>query len=78
MKVLAKDLEVKLGLFMADAVHLASAIYLRVAYFVVDDHHFLEPAVMSYAASLGVQVLNLPDLIAALHASAGKAGPPSP
>jgi hypothetical protein len=78
VKALAKELEIKLGLFMADALHLASAIYLRVPYFVVDDQHFLAPAVVNHAAKFGVQVLNLPDLIAALNASAGKPVPPSP
>jgi predicted nucleic acid-binding protein len=75
VKTLTKDIELTLGLFMADALHLATAIYMVVQYFVVDDHHFLAPAVVNYAASFGVQVVNLPDLLAALNRGAGAAGP---
>src|SRR5438046_1368880 len=49
VKPLAKDIEMTLGLFMADALHLATAIYLRVQYFVVDDRHFFTPDVVQYA-----------------------------
>jgi hypothetical protein len=69
VKPLAKDIEMQLGLFMADALHPATAVYLRVECFVVDDHHFLTPVVVNYAAGFGVQVVNLPDLIAALDAA---------
>jgi len=69
VKTLAKDMEVKLGLFMADALHLATAVYMRVEYFVVDDHHFLSPDVVNYAVGFGVKIVNLPDLIAALNAT---------
>jgi len=74
VKTLAKDIEVTLGMFMADALHLATAVHLGVDYFVVDDHHFLTSAVVNYAVSFGVQVVNLPDLIASLN-SAGSAIP---
>jgi predicted nucleic acid-binding protein len=74
----AKDIELGLGLFMADALHLAAAIYLGVQYFVVDDQHFLAPDVVKHAATCGVQVVNLPDLLAALTRGGGKASPPSP
>lgn len=78
VKPLTKDIEMSLGLFMADALHLATAVYLRVRLFVVDDHHFLTPVVVTYAAGFGVQVVNLPDLIAAVNAAAGGASPPVP
>jgi predicted nucleic acid-binding protein len=78
VKTHAKDIIIALGLFMADALHLATAVYMRVRYFVVDDHHFLTPDVLNDAAGFGVQVINLPDLIAALNAVAGGAGPPPP
>lgn len=67
VKTLAKDIEVTLGMFMADALHLATAVHLGVDY-------FLTSAVVNYAVSFGVQVVNLPDLIAALN-SAGSAIP---
>jgi hypothetical protein len=71
--VLAKDLELGLGLFMADALHLATALYLNASHLVVDDHHFLAPEVVSYAAGFGVRIVNLPDLIAELDAAGGRA-----
>jgi hypothetical protein len=46
-------------------------VYLQVQYFVADDHHLLSPTVLSYAASVGVQVCDLPTLIAALGSSGG-------
>jgi hypothetical protein len=70
VKTQTKEIQMTLGLFMADALHLATAIYLGVEYFVVDDHHFLTPDVVNYAAGFGVKVVNLPDLIAALNAAA--------
>ena len=66
VKALAKDVEVTLGLYMADALHLATALHLEADYLVVDDHHFLEPEVVDYAAARGVAIVDLPDLIAAL------------
>ncbi|HXG12839.1 MAG TPA: type II toxin-antitoxin system VapC family toxin [Gemmataceae bacterium] len=77
VKPQAIEIELALGLFMADAVHLATAVYVPVQYLVVDDRHFLTPDVITYAAGFGVQVVNLPDLIAALNA-AGRGVPPSP
>jgi hypothetical protein len=74
VKTRAKDIEMSLGLFMADAVHLATATDMSVQYFEVDDHHFFAPDVQNYAAGFGVRVVNLPDLIAALNAPA--AAPP--
>lgn len=78
VKVLAKDAEMSLGLFMADAIHLATAVYLGVQFFVVDDRHFLAPAVVAHASSAGVRVVDLPTLIAALGAAPGGAASPTP
>jgi predicted nucleic acid-binding protein len=74
VKTRTKEIEVALGLFMADALHLATAVHLGVSHFVTDDHHFLTPAVAGFAASAGLQVVNLPDLIAALGGPAGAPG----
>jgi predicted nucleic acid-binding protein len=78
VKSQAKEIQMTLGLFMADALHLATAVYLTSSYFVVDDRHFLAPDVINYAAGFGVQVVTLPGLIAALGAAAGGASPPTP
>lgn len=77
-KTLTKEIEMGIGLFMADALHLASAINMKASHFVVDDHHFLTPAVASYAAGFGLQVVSLPDLIAALNTASSKTTPPTP
>jgi len=77
-KLLAKDLELTLGLFMADALHLATAVHLRASHFVTDDEHFLASSAVSHAAGLGVRVVNLPDLTAALSASKRASTAPSP
>jgi predicted nucleic acid-binding protein len=66
VKVRAKDLEISLGLFMADALHLATAVHLQAEFFVTDDHHFLTPEVVGFAGRSGVKVLGLPDLMAAI------------
>lgn len=65
----AKNIQLRLGLFMADAIHLATAVHLGAEYLVVDDHHFLMPEVVNYAAGSGVSIVNLPDLISALDAA---------
>jgi predicted nucleic acid-binding protein len=74
VKTRAKEIEVALGLFMADALHLATAAHLGASHFVTDDRHFLTPAVAAYVASAGLQVVNLPDLIAALGGTTGMPG----
>lgn len=71
VKEAAKELEISVGLFMADALHLATAIHLGADYFVADDHHLLHPAVVAYARGEGVQIVDLPGLIAALNALGG-------
>jgi predicted nucleic acid-binding protein len=62
----AKEIEIVLGLFMADAIHLATAVHLGADFLVVDDHHFLTAHVVNYAANRGVRVVDLPGLIVAL------------
>jgi predicted nucleic acid-binding protein len=76
VKTQAKEFEIQLGLFMADALHLVTAVYLRVQQFVVDDHHLLAPAVVRHAASVGVQVCDLPTLIAVLAPPGGSGSQP--
>jgi predicted nucleic acid-binding protein len=78
VKVRAKEIIMTLGLFMADALQLATAVHLQTQYFVVDDRHFLTPPVQQYAAPFGVQVVNLPDLIAALGPAGSGPTPPTP
>jgi predicted nucleic acid-binding protein len=77
VKTQTKEIEITLGLFMADALHLASAVHQRAQYFVVDDYHFRTPAVVNFAAGFGVQIVSLPELIIALG-PAGSTSPPSP
>ncbi len=75
VKVQAKEIILTLGLYMADAVQLGTAVYLSAQYFVTDDRHFFTPPVVAYAARFGVRVINLPDLIAALNAARGTGTP---
>jgi predicted nucleic acid-binding protein len=66
VRIVAKDLEINLGLYVADALHLATAINRRVSHFVTDDQHFLVSGLVNYAAGLGLRIVNLPDLMLAL------------
>ncbi len=74
----AKDVEIAIGLYTADALHLATALFWKADYFAVDDHHFLTPKAKAYAASRGVQTVDLPALIAALNAAAPGPSAPTP
>jgi predicted nucleic acid-binding protein len=68
VRTVAKDLEVGLGLYVADALHLAAAISRRASHFVTDDQHFFVSDVVNYAAGLGLRIVNLPDIMLALAA----------
>lgn len=72
----AKELIVALYLAVADALHLATAIHAKAGYFVTEDQYLLKPGVVGHAKSLGVEVVDLPNLIAALNAPAAEPSPP--
>jgi predicted nucleic acid-binding protein len=76
LRNLAKDFVAAYYLGVADALHLATAIDTKARYFVSEDQDLLKSAVVNSVRGLGVEVVNLPSLIAALNASG--AGPPSP
>ena len=59
-------LEIALGLYAADAVHLATAIHAGARWLVSDDDHLLGNTVRAYAATAGVTVVSLPELIVQL------------
>ncbi|MBI3921070.1 MAG: type II toxin-antitoxin system VapC family toxin [Armatimonadetes bacterium] len=66
VRALAKNAEISLGLYAADAVHLATAVHLGARLLVTDDHHLLSPLVKAYAAPSGVAVVDPQDAVAAL------------
>lgn len=72
----AKELIVALYLAVADALHLATAIHAKAGHFVTEDQYLLKPGVVTHAKALGVDVVDLPNLIAALNASAAGPAPP--
>jgi predicted nucleic acid-binding protein len=74
----AKDVILSLGLFTADAVQLATAVVRGAPYFVTEDHHFTAPFVRNGAAAMGVTVVDLPQMIAALNAAGATPSPPTP
>jgi len=61
VKMLTKNAEIALGLYAADALHLATAIYLGARWLVTDDHHLLTDRVRHYAMDAGVRVVTLPE-----------------
>lgn len=69
VKPFAKTLQLELGLFMADALHVATALQLNAEFLVADDRHLLGPEVLRYLAARGVKAVNLPGLLAALDAT---------
>lgn len=66
VKPLAKTLQLEVGLFMADALHAATALHLNAEFLVPDDRHLLGPEPLRYLAGRGLKAVNLPDLLAAL------------
>ena len=70
IKPLAKDAQLHLGLFTADAIHLATALHFQVSHFVVDDGHFLASPVTAYVSRFAVKVVRLPEIISDLNARA--------
>jgi predicted nucleic acid-binding protein len=78
VKLRTKEIIMRLGLFMADAVQLATAVNWSAAgakYFAVDDRHFMTADVRNYANGFGVAIVDLPTLLAALSAPSGGASP---
>lgn len=64
VKNLAKDLELFLNLYPADAVHLATAIETGfVEFFVTADKHLLKEKVKRFALKEGIKIINLKELI---------------
>ncbi len=78
VRALARDLIIALNLAAADALHLATAIHAKAHYFVTEDQYLLKPGPIGHAGTFGVRVVDLPNLIAALNASAAGPTPPSP
>lgn len=66
VKDLAKDAQITLGLYAADAVHLATALERKATWLVTDDHHLLSQRVRAYATAAGVAVADLPTLLSHL------------
>lgn len=67
--MIAVDTSVAVKWFKPGECIETEALDLGAEFFVVDDHHFLAPEVVNYAARSGVRIVNLPDLIAALDTS---------
>ncbi len=55
----AKDLELELNLYAADAVHLATALTTRSAILWTEDHHLAKPAVKEYAKHHRLKIKSL-------------------
>lgn len=62
------QVEIALGLYAADALHLATAIHLGARWLVTDDGHLLSVPVQKYASASGVAVVNLAEVMAQLTA----------
>lgn len=61
VKDLAKTLEIKLGLYAADSVHLATAIITESEYLVTQDRHLLKENVKKFAKKHKVETISLHD-----------------
>ena len=66
VKTLTKNAEIALGLYAADALHLATAIYLGARWLVTDDSHLLSVPVQEYASASGVAIVNPAEVMAQL------------
>lgn len=66
VKILAKNAEIGLGLYAADALHLATAVHLGARWLVTDDDHLLADPVRQYAAAAGVAIVNPAEMMAQL------------
>ena len=62
VKTLAKEIEISLDLYAADAVHLATTIFERCEFLVTDDNHLLKDDVRNYAKNNGVRIIKLDQL----------------
>lgn len=71
VKVLTKNAEIALGLYAADALHLATAIYLGARLLVTDDHHLLAEPVRQYAQMAGVSIVTPAEAQSLLMADIG-------
>ena len=66
VKTLTKNAEIALGLYAADALHLATAIYFGARWLVTDDGHLLAVPVQEYASASGVAIVNPAEVMAQL------------
>ncbi len=66
VKVLTRNAAIALGLYAADALHLATAIHLGARWLVTDDHHLLSDPVRQYALAAGVTIVNPAEMLAHL------------
>ena len=69
VKILTKNAEIVLGLYAADALHLATAIHLGARWLVTDDRHLLAAPVRQYALAAGVTIVNPAEVLAQLPGS---------
>ncbi len=55
----SKDLEISLGLYAADAVHLATALHASAEILLTEDRHLLSEKVRDYSKKRGLTILTL-------------------
>ncbi len=55
----SKDIEISLGLYAADAVHLATALHASAEILLTEDRHLLSEKVRDYSKKRGLVILTL-------------------
>ena len=59
---LVKDIEIELGLYASDALHLASAINHNCKIFWSEDQHHLKIKTKNYMNKFGIEIRSLKDM----------------